>query len=331
MHIAKQKKGSVLFIVLWVIFFLSTIALVIGYYVSPQMNLAFKFKTKAEARTLAEAGVKKAMAILNTEDPEKLYSSLNDGWSRGDGLKGIKLGQGEWSVGTFSSAKEFKVGLADEERKININKASADVLKKLFETYAGVSELAAQEIAASILRWHGPQAKPEEECPDNSYYRSLSPSYVCKNKDFEVLDELLLVKGITRQIFNKVQDKLTVYGPGAVNINTAGRSVLQCLGLSASLVEKIMEFRNGADGQEGTGDDNIAKSTESLVSEMSAKVELTTEDQTQLTEAFKNSLLGIYSHYFRGSSVSTLEGNAGSVRIDFVIGRAYDIKFWREE
>jgi general secretion pathway protein K len=331
MHTCKRQKGSVLFIVLWVIFFLSTIALVIGYYVSPQMNLAFKFKTTAEARTLAEAGVKKAMALLSNEDPEKSYSSLSDSWSQGYGLKGIKLGPGEWSVGTFSSGKEFKVGLADEERKININKASADVLKKLFETYGGVSDLAAQDIAASILRWHGPQAKPEEECPDNSYYRSLSPSYVCKNKDFEILDELLLVKGLTRKIFNQVQDKLTVYGGGAVNINTAERRILQCLGLSGSLVEKIMEFRNGADGQEGTGDDNICKSTESLVSEMSAKVELTTEDQTQVTEAFKNGLLGIRSDHFKGSSVSTLEGNTGSVRIDFVIGRSYDIKFWREE
>ena len=62
----------------------------------------------------------------------------------------------------------------------------------------------------------------------------------CFEEDIdEVLDELLLVKGVTRDIFDKVKDRVTVYGTGQVNINTAGMRVLQSLGMSEELAEKI--------------------------------------------------------------------------------------------
>jgi len=69
-----------------------------------------------------------------------------------------------------------------------------------------------------------------------------------------------LIKGVTRKLFDKIKDKLTIYGSGAVNINTADSTILQYLGLSPQLVDKINRFRKGIDGKEKTEDDNIFKS-----------------------------------------------------------------------
>ena len=45
----------------------------------------------------------------------------------------------------------------------------------------------------------------------------------------ESLDELLLVNGMTKDIFERIKDYVTVWGSGMVNINTAGREVLWLL------------------------------------------------------------------------------------------------------
>ena len=54
------------------------------------------------------------------------------------------------------------------------------------------------------------------------------------------LDEILLVKGMNKEIYDKLINFVTIYGDGAVNINTASKEVLEALGLADSLVDKIL-------------------------------------------------------------------------------------------
>ena len=78
---------------------------------------------------------------------------------------------------------------------------------------------------------------------ESSYYQDLSPSYSSRNGSISDINDLLLVKGITPELFfgsNEkpgLVDSLTVYGmtpgagtsftfPGKININTAELPVL---------------------------------------------------------------------------------------------------------
>lgn len=91
---------------------------------------------------------------------------------------------------------------------------------------------------------------------EEGYYRNLDKPYHCKNGPVETLSELLLVKGMTRGIFYGQTDAgeagfagleecLTVYGDGPMNINDAPATLLQTLSeqIDAGLAQSIVKQR----------------------------------------------------------------------------------------
>jgi len=313
-----QRKGSILIVALWVLFFLSALALVLNAYINPQLSLASKLKERAKCYYLAKAGVKKAIQTVALDETLG-YDALKD--LRND--KEFK--ERELDDGVFS------VGLMDEERKININKASFGVLKIFFEITTGMSSKDASGIADSIIDWRDADNDARELGAESSYYQALNPPYPCKNKDFEVIEELLLVKGINREIFSKVKDRITVYGQGAVNINTADKLVLESLGMSDALTEKIIHFRNGEDDIEATKDDNVFTNVSSIVDDLRKVEDLSQEEINQLSSAIGSGLISVASDNFAGRTTGKLKNRSALASIIFVFGRDKKIKSWREE
>lgn len=319
------KKGSILIVALWSLFFLGALALVLNAHISPQIILASKLKERAKCYYLAKAGVKKTIQIIATDETIG-YDALKDFYNDGQFKE---LGEGE-----------FSIALMDEERKININKASAELLKRLLGIAAGIVGPEASAIADSILDWRDGDNDAREFGAENSYYQGLSPSYPCKNKDFEVIEELLLVKGINRDIFDKIEDVLTIYGQGAVNINTAPRIVLESLGMSSALSQKLIDFRNGDDGIEATEDDFVFDNVFDVASDLRKAENLSQEEIDQLNSVIGGNLVSVASDNFTGKSVGKLKNRptipAGFERtygtsITFVFGRDKKIRYWREE
>jgi general secretion pathway protein K len=129
----------------------------------------------------------------------------------------------------------YDVTITDEAGKVDINTASADVLEALFGS---------REIAESIVDWRDTDDTPGPQGAENEYYASLPRPYKCKNAPFETVEELLLVKGITRDMLTKpaegetlpLEACLTIYsedknqtvdGKARVNIKTANQSALK--------------------------------------------------------------------------------------------------------
>lgn len=312
------KKGSILIVALWALFFLSALALVLNAYISPQISLASKLEERAKGYYLAKAGVKKAIQAVAADETsgcDTLKSLRND-----EEFKNKELGEGL-----------FNINLVDEERKININKAQFDVLKRFFEIAAEVIAKDASGIADCIIDWRDADNNSRELGAENSYYQSLSLPYPCKNKDFEVIEELLLVKGINREIFDKVKDRLTVYGQGAVNINTAEKIVLESLGLSDALAEKVIQFRNGEDGIEASEDDNAFNDISAIVDGLRKAQDLSQDEINQLGNAIGSGLITVSSDNFTGKSTGKFKNRAALSAITFVFGRDKKIKYWKEQ
>jgi type II secretory pathway component PulK len=104
--------------------------------------------------------------------------------------------------------------------------------------------------------------------------------------------ELLLVQGMTPERYAKLRPWVTVYSK-RVNINTAPRQTLLALGMSASLADKVIAYRRGPDGLEGTSDDGVFTS----VSSLSQNLDLTPDESSQLAAAAP--LLDVSSRAFR--------------------------------
>lgn len=131
----------------------------------------------------------------------------------------------------------FEYTSEDESGKLNINTAPVVQMAGL----PGFDEDLAEKIAGSDLR------------------------------PFAATEELLDVEGMTAEIYGGLNGFITVHTDGAVNINTAPKEVFAALGYDRALIEDIINFREGDDGQEGTKDDGVFESVSEIVPEMKAQ------------------------------------------------------------
>ncbi len=331
-----SRRGSILIGVLWSLFFLSALAAAIYARVAPQIDFVAKWKDRSRLYHLARAGVKRAMIELDKDETQD-FDGLSDTWANNEeAFKEAALGEDgffsvRYDVSDDDQEPQERYGLTDEERKINPNRASDAVLKHFFEIAGETTSQQAGDITDSILDWVDADDEPRVNGAEKGYYEALEKGYPCKNKEFEMLEELLLVKGMTRGIFDKVKPDMSVHTDGTVNINTAGGLVLQGLGMSESLAEKIIHFREGNDGEEATEDDNVFDSTQNIAGALTASESLSPEEIEQFNGVAGSGILSVRSQHFRGESVGGLKDQQTRRRIIFVADRQKQIKFWRED
>lgn len=315
-----HKQGSIFIITLWSLCLLSIFAIGLGSKVSQDINVASYFQNKPQARFLACAAIKRAQAIL--EDDTNAFDSLNEFWITG------RYADDEESV--FDKAElgngVYSINMVDEDRKVNINTASQDILEKLFRMAGGVEIDDAHIIASSIIDWRDTDSNALEGGAEDSFYKQLEVSYECKDGNFQVLEELLLVRGMTNDIFLKVKDLITVYGDGKVNINTAERRVLCSLGMNDALAEKILFYRRGDDGIEGTQDDNVLKNSANIANDLKSGVGLTEEELNKIVEL--SFLLAVSSKNFTINAEGKISRR--KEKIVCIVDKEKGIKYWRE-
>lgn len=129
----------------------------------------------------------------------------------------------------------------------------AEAVRLLFEA-RGVDS----DPTDAILDWIDADEEPRPNGAENDFYGALEVPYGCKNAPMDSVEELLLIKGITPELFfgNGDMDQLplnelfTVRGErhGRVNINTAQPEVLQAFGEGVlngqtGLAERVLEER----------------------------------------------------------------------------------------
>ena len=318
-----SENGSILIIVLWALFFLTMLAMAIGAYVRPQLDLSKRMLDNTKMRYLARAGVERAVFEVENDKTDD-YDGLLDSWSANDeAFKNAELDGGTFSVmkSRRSSGEKEEYGLIDEERKININKVPYNVLKNLFEIAVQAGGEDADIMADCVLDWRDEDDSLHKDGAEEEYYSSLAKPYHCKNGDFESLEELLLVKGVTPEIFDKVKDIITIYGDGVVNMDTADMQVLQVAGLDKKTAEMIIRSRANTYA-------DMASKTDALIKENGVSA----QEALELQRVMGAGLLGGQSYNFRGYSSGRLPGSARSADIEFVYDRNDKIiKYWREE
>lgn len=331
-----NQKASILIIAIWSLCILTTFAVYLGYGVRQKIVLVKRLDDRAKLHFIAEAGVKKAIAAVKKE-PEKSYDALKDSWSNNVSLfNDVEVGDGAFNVcynytDEQSGSPETRWGLVDEERKVNINKADLTILKRFFRVSLGFDEVQAQELAASIIDWR--DGDSELSIPlgsaEDSYYRGLSYPYEAKDAEFEALDELLLVKGMNQDVFDRIKNYITIYGSGKVNINTASGVVLLALGLNEDIVDEILSFRCGEDGITGTTDDNIFDTPSNIVPKLSESYRLNDSEIAQISIVSDQDLV-TNSNNFMIRSIAKLNNKKNTAGIICVVNRSGKILYWQE-
>lgn len=171
---------------------------------------------------LAEAGAAAARVALREDAKNNDYDTLDEVWSRPVPM--IELGEGV-----------INVAVEDEERKINLNRlilpngnAPDEQRLAVFRKLLTVLDLE-PSVADAAVDWLDNDDSARVGGAESAYYLSLPYSYKSKNDLFDSVEELRLVRGMTKERFEKIRPFVTVHSSGRVNMNTAPKEILMAL------------------------------------------------------------------------------------------------------
>ena len=277
-HKPTHRSGIALVIVMICIAVLSILAAAFAFSMKVETKLAQNANSETELLWMGLSGVEYARWVLvqqTTVAEERGFDALNQFWASGDttsvsnspfqgmSLSGYPLGNGH-----------FSIKIIDLERKMNINAADMRFLQNAFNV-VGVDAGESSQITSAIIDWIDTNDDRGANGAEDDDYMALDPPYHCKNKPIDDMAELLLIRGITPDMYwggvatnhppSKFQSRLSarrgftgqnmfrvglkdIFTPissGKININTASAEVLLTIPMmDENTVSEIIRLRS---------------------------------------------------------------------------------------
>lgn len=240
----KRDEGVALLLALLFVVLLSTIVVEFCYEMQVEASFVGNQEDSLEAYIAAKSAVAVALSVL-AEDlvagqtpPGAAHAnvdSLDEPWAV-DGVPYQPLNNAV-----------MRARIADEYGKLNLNalinqdsgepvEAVAKTLHALFQ-----ARQAEEDPTDAIIDWLDDDEEPYGSTgAESDIYGSLETPYSCKNGPMNSIEELLLIRGMTPDLFfgnaelgqEPLSSLLTVHGhpTGRININTAGVELLEAIG-----------------------------------------------------------------------------------------------------
>lgn len=328
----RPEKGSVLIAVLWLLAMLSIFAIAVSRQASQELTFGQWVRDHVQGRELAKAAVERALYEIRA-DKFPVFDAFQESWaSNRDAFKEVQMPEGKFSA-ICEQDGEKRYGACDEAARINLNKAPEDVLKRLFMAAdRDLSEEKATAVAQAVLDWRDPDKDAHPQGAESRDYENLPVPHQAANADFQTVEELSMIMGMTPQLFRKVRPFVTVYTDGKVNFNTASKTVLMALGLSDKLADRLLDFRKGADKELGTDDDEVFQDPSQITSAISAREPLSPEEFTQLSAPIAQGMVSVKSDVFRVHGVGHVNRSSrdADTFLTCVLKRNGTILLWQE-
>ena len=295
---AQDRSGVALVIVLWVVLVLSLLISGFAFTMHVETQVASFARKELKAEMLARSGIEVARMELTLDQQSPTdagFDALNQVWATNEEMYvNHELGDGIYNV-----------KITDEEAKIPINRATDLQLKRLL-SLLGVDPFDGDVIVDSILDWIDADDLTKLNGAESDYYQSLSPPYSAKNAPMDRVEELLLVRGVTPELFHGsaaddeaaqpgLAELCTTMSSGRVNVNTASAIVLQALlNIDDQQVQTILSRRDGPDGVPGTDDDQPFRTVDEFFAAI-GNLDQATKEQAQNLVAVSSSFFTVKS------------------------------------
>lgn len=199
----RARRGGALLAVLWLVAALSAIALTIAATVRNEVELSTIHSEGVRAYFLARAGIERAALWVQ--------------WGAGRSDAGpppYYFQRGMRSIAFPFPSGEVVVDVIPEAAKLNINQVRPEELAALLVAL-GTTPLEAQQLAMAIDHWRQPARNVS---PLDAFYLNRQPSFPARHSSLENVEELLLVQGMTPELFYGTF--VPVGGPGAYEWET---------------------------------------------------------------------------------------------------------------
>lgn len=243
-----RSRGSALLAVMWISAALAAIAFSLSSTVRSEGDRASTELDGVRAYFLATGAVERASLEL-------LWSATG--------------APGQKAIARYSNAVDYSfatgtvhVEILPETGKLAVNQATPEELDRLLLAL-GAAPADAEGITEGIIAWRSPEVAAEQQ---NS---AQGPSFQPAHASFQEIEELLLVRGVTPDLFYGsfvpangtsgplverpgLMDCLSAFGTkDQVDINTAQPAVLEAVGVPPGAVAAIVERRKTKPFSEG--------------------------------------------------------------------------------
>jgi len=259
---ANDRRGFVLVTVLLLVVLLAGMLLEFNYESRMNLHVSDYRLQSTQALWCAEAGVNAALAAIRDGEVEAgptipdapLHLRIADA---GDCTVVVTLENGKLNA----NGLRMPEGQLDR-RRIECLLRLVDLLNRRHSRNSPIG----YGIVPAIVDWtdrdgdvtHLPSVERENEGAEDEYYQGLPHPRRCRNRPLDSVRELLLVRGITAEIFDSpprasdddqavpgLSRLVTVYGDGKTDINHAPRLVVESLSelIDPGLAQSIVDHR----------------------------------------------------------------------------------------
>jgi general secretion pathway protein K len=220
------ERGLALVSVLWALSILSLIAAVVLSSSSLSYRLQHNNWAQAEARSLADAILNRAVLALMDTRPEMRWRV--DGVPRDIAFNGVNA----------------RVTIEDELGKIDLNTAGGDLIRRLFQA-ADLPSGVTDNMADKVLDWRESDGLKRLHGADEADYQNAHLSYGPRGRAFQSVGELRLVLGMTEELFARIEPAITVYSQRpTIDLQNASPLALRSLsGLDEQKANEIVAAR----------------------------------------------------------------------------------------
>lgn len=330
-NIIANERGMALLITIMTVSLLVAITVQFHKTTWQKYQVSSNYKTGGRLKVIADSGVNIGLALLEQDSTENSFDSLLDTWKA--------LDQGDFS--DLFVGGELQLTITDLTGRLQVNslvrkseKSEDREQDRLLEeemraifmrlllsgSFPVEDEVEAQVIVDSLVDWIDEDDRESDDGAESSYYQSLENPYSCRNGPVQYIEELLLVRGITRQLLfgtkesEGLADYLTVYGEdGKININTAPVLILQSLHslVSDEMVENLDSYRTDIGNQESLADISWYRSSDGWPGDISFEDKLL----TSVSSYFQITAIGQFDTFSRRLVALAQRAEEGEMRL----------------
>jgi type II secretory pathway component PulK len=210
------QSGSILIIVLWITFGLVAITLFFANSMSSELRASDNRVCSLAADQAIEGAARYVARVLTDQATNGIVPFSSDYAS-----EAVLVGDSHfWLIGRNdgqSAADQMTFGLVDEGAKLNLN--NPNVTAEMLELHPGMTS----EFAAAIIDWRDTDEDITSGGAEAETYARLRPPYLCKNANFDTVNELRLVAGATQEIlFGEDLNQNGVLDPNETDLDRDG-------------------------------------------------------------------------------------------------------------
>ncbi len=233
----RKEGGFVLLITLLVVLLLVVIIFEIDYQSRADLRAAGNFRDDVDAYYVALSGITGEKAILQDDLRNNgQLDYLGEPWA--STAPPFPIGEGEASGKITDEAGKFNLNslLDANDKPIPFKKNQLDRLFRLLSVDPNLVD--------PIIDWVDKNDNAESNGAEDATYQVLPFPYHAKNGPLDTLEEILYIKGITQEVYQKIAPYLTVSTTdGKINVNTADLLILQSLhqDVDEPIAKRLME------------------------------------------------------------------------------------------